>query len=64
MNQRAILCDVNKALAEAKEIHPLAYNPNLVFIGRNTVWLRLHRQRLEWSSYDPRSALPAAAGSN
>ena len=64
MNQRAILCDVNKALAEAKEIHPLAYNPNLVFIGRNTVWLRLHRQRLERSSHDQRSALPTAAGSN
>ena len=64
MNQRAILCDVNRALAEDKEIHPLAYNTNLAFIGRNTVWLRLHRQRWEWSSHDQRSALPAAAGSN
>ena len=64
MNQRAILCDVNRALAEDKEIHPPTYNPNLVFIGRNTVWLRLYRQRWEWSSHDQRSPLPAAAGSN
>ncbi|MBN6740701.1 hypothetical protein JKG47_09190 [Acidithiobacillus sp. MC6.1] len=64
MNQRVILCDVNRALAEAKEIRALAHNPNLTFIGRNTVWLRLHRQRWEWSSHDQRSALPTAAGSN
>jgi hypothetical protein len=62
MNQRAILCEVNRA--EAKEIHPLAYNPNLVMISRNTVWLRLHQQRLEWSSHDQRSALLAVAGSH